>query len=107
MQETQDMWIQSLGQEDLLEEEMATHSSISAWRIPQSEEPGRLQPMGLQRVGHNWAHTANTTTQNSVIRNQHIHNQDIPKDSELLNHTHKDPNMKLDSSIIEDTCCCR
>ena len=43
---------QSLGQEDLLEKEMATHSSILAWRIPWMEEPGRLQSMGLQRVGH-------------------------------------------------------
>ena len=45
MQETQ---VQSLGQEDLLEKEMATHSSILAWRIPWMEEPGRLQFMGLQ-----------------------------------------------------------
>ena len=41
----------SLGQEDPLEEEMATHSSILAWRIPWTEEPGRLQSMGSQRVG--------------------------------------------------------
>ena len=46
------MWVQSLGQEDLLEEEMATHSSIIAWKIPWTEEPGRLQFMGSQRVGH-------------------------------------------------------
>ena len=43
---------QSLVWEDLLEEEMATHSSILAWKIPWIEEPGRLQSMGLQRVGH-------------------------------------------------------
>ena len=42
----------SLGQEDRLEEGMATHSSILAWRIPWTEEPGRLQSMGSQRVGH-------------------------------------------------------
>ena len=42
--------VQSLGQEDLLEKEMATHSSILAWKIPWTEEPGRLQSMGLQRV---------------------------------------------------------
>ena len=47
--------VQSLGWEDLLEKEMATHSSILAWRIPRMEEPGRLQSMGLQRVGHDWA----------------------------------------------------
>ena len=45
--------IQSLGQEDSLEKEMATHSSILAWRIAWTEEPGGLQSMGLQRVGHN------------------------------------------------------
>ena len=44
--------VQSLDGEDLLEKEMATHSSVLAWRIPRSEEPGRLQSMGLQRVGH-------------------------------------------------------
>ena len=44
----------SLGQEDLLEKEMATHSSTLAWTIPWMEEPGRLQSMGLQRVGHDW-----------------------------------------------------
>ena len=51
MQET---WVQSLGQEDPLEKEMATHSSILAWKIPWTEEPGRLQSMGSQRVGHDW-----------------------------------------------------
>ena len=45
-------WVQSLGREDLLEKEMATHSSILAWKIAWTEEPGRLQSMGLQRVGH-------------------------------------------------------
>ena len=45
----QETWVQSLGQEDPLEKEMATHSSILAWRIPRTEEPGGLQSMGLQR----------------------------------------------------------
>ena len=49
MQET---WIQSLDKEDPLEEGTATHSSILAWRISWTEEPGRLQSMGSQRVGH-------------------------------------------------------
>ena len=48
----QKMRVQSLVQEDLLEKEMATHSSIFVWEIPRTEEPGRLQPTGLQRVGH-------------------------------------------------------
>ena len=47
------MWDQSLGQEDLLEEEMAPHSSILAWKIPWTEEPGKLQSMGSLRVGQN------------------------------------------------------
>ena len=49
MQET---WVQSLGWEALLEKEMATHSSILAWKTPWTEEPGRLQSMVSQRVGH-------------------------------------------------------
>ena len=52
MQETQAMWVQSLGGEDPLEEGMATHSSILAWKIPQTEEPGGLKSTGLKRVGH-------------------------------------------------------
>ena len=50
MQET---WVRYLAWEDSLEKEMATHSSILAWRIPRTEEPGRLQFMGSQRVRHN------------------------------------------------------
>ena len=46
-----DTWVQSLGQEDPLEKEIATHSSLLAWRIPWIEEPGELQSMGSQRVG--------------------------------------------------------
>ena len=48
----QEAWVQSLGREDPLEKEMATHSSTFAWKIPQMEEPGRPQSMGLQRVKH-------------------------------------------------------
>ena len=56
MQETQEVWenqVQFLGWEDPLEEEMATHSSILAWRIPWSEEPGGLQSTGSKTVGDN------------------------------------------------------
>ena len=52
MQETQEIRVRSLGWEEPLEEGMANHSSILAWRIPQTEEPDRLQSTGLQRVGH-------------------------------------------------------
>ena len=50
MQETQEMQFQSLGQENALEEDMATHSSILAWEIPWTEESGGLQSMGMQRI---------------------------------------------------------
>ena len=50
MWEMHEMWVQALGWEDPLEEEMATHSSILAWRIPWIEEPGGLQSVGLQRT---------------------------------------------------------
>ena len=53
MQEMQKTWVQSLGWEDPLEEEIATRSSTLAWKIPWTEEPGRLQSTGSQRVGHN------------------------------------------------------
>ena len=54
------MQVQPLGQEDPLEEEMTTHSSILAWRIPWTEEPGRLPSIGLQRVRHDLCDLAHT-----------------------------------------------
>ena len=54
------MQVRSLGLEDPLEEEMAPHSSILAWRIPQTEEAGRLESMGSQRVGHDLSDLAHT-----------------------------------------------
>ena len=48
----QEIWVQSLGWEDPLEQEMGTHSNILTWRIPQTKEPRELQSMGLQRLGH-------------------------------------------------------
>ena len=54
MQETLEMWVQSLGGEDPLEEEMVTHSSILAWKIPRTEYPGGLQSRESQRVRHDW-----------------------------------------------------
>ena len=52
MPTVRETWVQSLGWEDLLEKEMATHSSIFVWKIPWTENPGRLQSMESQRVGH-------------------------------------------------------
>ena len=65
-QETQETWFRSLDQEDPPREGMATHSNILTWQVPWTEEPGGLQSMRLQRVGHNWAHPharAHTHTQ--------------------------------------------
>ena len=67
MQETEEMPVQSLGQEDPLEEEKATHSSILAWRIPWTEESGGLQSMGSQRVGHDWANECTHTQLPSYV----------------------------------------
>ena len=64
MQET---LVQSLDREDLLGKEMATHSSILAWRIPWTEEPGRLQSLGSQRVGHDLAHIPTPPTAREVM----------------------------------------
>ena len=56
----QKTWVRSLGWEDPLEKEMETHSSILAWRIPWTEEPGGLQSTGWQRVGHDRATSLST-----------------------------------------------
>ena len=66
-------WVWSLGQEDPLEKEMATHSSILAWRIPWTEEPGELQSTGSQRVRHDWV----TLLTYFVVRNLPINAGDV------------------------------
>ena len=72
MQEMPEMWIQSLSQEDPLEECMATHSSILAWRILWTEEPGGLQSMWLQRVRHDWSDwTCTHTCMTSQCHDKH------------------------------------
>ena len=70
------MRVWSLGREDPLEKGMATHSSILAWRIPWTEEPGGLQSIGSQRVGHNWSDLACT----HLLSDLHF--------VVLINHTH-------------------
>ena len=66
MQETSETWVQSLGLEDPLEEGMATYSSILAWRVPWTEEPGWLQLIGSQRVRHDWSDLVHTHSQRQV-----------------------------------------
>ena len=67
MQKTYKMWVQYLGQEDPLEKGMTAHSSILAWRIPWTEEPGELQTIGLQKIEHNWSDLACTVESVSNI----------------------------------------
>ena len=66
MHEMQETQVPSLGWEDTLEEEMATHSSILAWKIPWTVKPGGLQSMGSQRVGHDWV--TKQTTRNKLAQ---------------------------------------
>ena len=88
VQETQETWVQTLGWEDPLEKEMATHSSILARKIPGTEEPGRLPSMGLQRVGHdrsNWTHWAKRRRRSGPLpcMTLWLHAQIPPKSSQL------------------------
>ena len=69
--------VQSLGQEDPLEKEITTHSSTLAWKIPWTEEPARLQSMGLQRVGHNWVTEC-------VCMHTHTHIHTYPTKSQMF-----------------------
>ena len=69
---TQETWTWILGWEDTLEEEMATHSSILAWRIPWTEEPGGLQSMRLQRVRHDWDTNTHMLVERSLTY-KHLH----------------------------------
>ena len=73
MQEMHDTWVQSLGWEDPLQEGMATHPSILAWEIPWTEEPGGLQSMVLQRVGHDWL-TKHNSQNSKYIRSEYLTN---------------------------------
>ena len=77
MQETH---VQCLGQEDLLDKKMATHSSILAWKIPWREQPGRLQSTGSRRVGHDWATSLYTYTHLQNFKVSKTKSYTIPKD---------------------------
>ena len=66
------MRVQSLGQEDPMEKRMATHSSILAWKIPWTEEPGRLQSMGLQRVRHDLVTNTFTALMSCISGNKKL-----------------------------------
>ena len=82
--EIQETWVQSLGQEDPLEEEISAHSSILAWKIPWTEEPSGLQTMGLQTVRHDWG-TECARTHTHTHTHTHIHTR---THSHTHTHTH-------------------
>ena len=71
----QEAWVWSLGWEVPLEKGMATHSSILVWKIPRTEEPGRLQSTGFQRVGHDWSDSAHT--QNTIDWGERTNNRNL------------------------------
>ena len=73
----QDTWVRSLDREDHLEKEMAIHSSILSWRIPWREEPGRLQSMRWQRVGHDWVTSLHFTLHRIEISRVTVYNLDV------------------------------
>ena len=79
MQEMQETQVHSLGQEDSLEKEMATHSSILAWRILWSEEPLGLQSTRLQRVGHDRAIEHIVNVGNIMVHKRLVHSQSVPR----------------------------
>ena len=86
MQETQEMQVWFLGWEDPLEKEMATHSSILDWKIPWSEEPGRLQSMGSQKVRHDWATKQYSTlpeSRNDITFSEHTASEE-PNQNRIL-----------------------
>ena len=78
----QEIWVWSLTQEDPLEEDTATYSSILAWRIPWTEEPGRLQSIGLQRIGHDWSDLA---CMHKSERKRKIHRVTVREDKKQNN----------------------
>ena len=95
------MWetrVRSLGWEDPLEKEMAIHSSTIAWKIPWTEEPGRLQSMGSQRVRHDWATSCSLYNQYSSVRNL----MTLQKDFLLCHYRgHPNPNPNYGNPVIQ------
>ena len=97
----QETWVQSLGWEDPLQKEMATHSSTLAWKIPWTEEPGRLQSMGSQRVGHDWETPLSLSLSSHTTNNGRIRIQ--PTDLSLSQYAKKNSlkNEKRNSSFAQ------
>ena len=95
MQET---WVPSVGQEDPLEKVMATHSSVLAWRIPWTEEPGRLQSMRLQKAGHDWETNTFTFLSPFLGEENHRGQQDLYCCDGNFHPMKGNPSSKIDSA---------
>ena len=93
-------WVQSLGREGFLEKEMATHSSIFAWRIPWTEEPGGLQSTGLQRVGYDWATSLSLYIYNMLYESRLIRSQDPWGGERGLGPSKRRKGMKFFSTLL-------
>ena len=112
MQQRQEMGVRSLGQKDPLEREMATHCSILAWRIPRTEEPGGLQSMGLQRVGHDWVigcASARARARVPTHTHTHTHTQgswDMNQQEDLMRGGERKKEKRLCSFPKEVLICC-
>ena len=88
-----EIWVQSQGQEDPLEKRMATHSSVLAWKIPWTEEPGRLQYMGSQRVRHGWSDWACMHAGLIILKSQ---KGNRPGEDMPFTRGHRDDGLALD-----------
>ena len=94
MQEKPETQVWSLGWEDPLEKEMATHSSIFVWKIPRTEEPGRLQSTGLQRVRYNWSDLAAGKQREYIqLRGQTSRLDDVSKNQQNKSGIMPQPNL--------------
>jgi len=103
------MQFQSLGHEDPLDKGIATHSSLHAWRIPWTEEPGGLQFMGSQRVGHNWSELARTRIWKQDVAMMFLcppnHHWMFPKIEGILLYKHTSYGQFLVSPVISSVAC--
>ena len=102
---TQKTWIWSLGREDPLEKGMTTHSSILAWRIPWTQEPGGLQSMGLQRVGHDWVTNTLTLREAWVWSPTHLLSAQNSPPSPMWQIPPKEFHVRKDHSSLNESPC--
>ena len=96
----QEMWVQFLGWEDSLKKEMASHSSILAWEIPWTEEPGRLQSIGVARVRHDWASKQPPCTDTHTLKYKYKHTYDSSIQILQLNYMLQNKGVKNSKNFL-------